>query len=448
MNDFVGDRAVVLGGSVTGLFVVSPLAEAFREVIVVDRDALIGVREVRRGSPQARHINGLLARGARAMEDLFPEITAQMIAAGCPLTDLAGTVRWYFNGKRLAQKRAGLNNVAARRPIMEVHLRERVQAMPNVRILERHDINGIEFSADRDRVVGVRVQPTGGAGAPEQLIETDLVVDASGRGSRSPVWLETAGYGRPPEEGTKMGLGYATRHYRLGRTNLFGKDHSIVCVASPESPRGAIFTRTDSGLVELTTYGMLGDHPPLDDEGFNAFIKSLAAPEIYEMVLDAEPINDPVLFRFPTTLRRRFEQLDRFPAGFVVTGDAVCTPNPVFAQAQTLSALQALALRDRLRQGALDATEFMREVGRIVDPAWEMTETINLSYPRVEGERTPQVLMMHAYMKQVQAVARHDGEVTEALMRAAGLVDPPEALLRPELVWKVLQSMLLEPAQA
>jgi len=245
MNNFVGDRAVVLGGSVTGLFAVSPLAEAFREVLVVDRDALIGVREVRRGSPQARHINGLLARGTRAMEDLFPEITAEMIAAGCPLTDLAGTVRWYFHGKRLAQKRAGLNNVAARRPIMEVHLRERVEAMPNVQILERHDINGIEFSDDRARVVGVKVQPTGGD-APERLIETDLVVDASGRGSRSPVWLETAGYGRPPEEGTAMGLGYATRHYRLGRTDLFGTDHSIVCVASAESPRGAIFTRTDA----------------------------------------------------------------------------------------------------------------------------------------------------------------------------------------------------------
>ncbi|WJK42559.1 FAD-binding monooxygenase [Solwaraspora sp. WMMA2056] len=443
MKNYVGDRAIVLGGSVTGLFAVSPLAEAYREVIVVDRDELIGVREVRRGSPQARHINGLLARGARAMEDLFPEITAEMISAGCPQTDLAGTVRWYFNGKRLAQQRAGLSNVAARRPIMEVHLRERIQAMPNVRIMERHDINGLVFTADNSRVTGVRVQPTGDVDAPEQVIEADLVVDATGRGSRSPLWLEATGYGRAPEEGTKMGLGYATRHYRLGATNRFGTDHSIVCVASAESPRGAICTRTDDGLVELTTYGILGDHPPLDDEGFNSFIKSLAATEIYDMIIDAEPVNDPVLFRFPTTLRRRFESLERFPAGLVVVGDAVCTPNPVFAQAQTLAALQALAMRDRLRAGGpIDSVEFMAEVGRIVDPAWQMTETINLSYPGVEGERPPQVLIMLAYMKQLHDVATRDSSVTEAFLRTASLVDPPESLMHPELVWKVTQNLL------
>jgi len=59
----VGDRAVVLGGSVTGMFAVSALAEGYREVIVVDRDELIGVREARRGSPQARHINGCWPAG-------------------------------------------------------------------------------------------------------------------------------------------------------------------------------------------------------------------------------------------------------------------------------------------------------------------------------------------------------------------------------------------------
>jgi len=434
----VGDRAVVLGGSVTGMFAVSALAEGYREVIVVDRDELIGVREARRGSPQARHINGLLARGARALEDLFPEITAEMVAAGCPLTDLAGTVRWYFNGKPLKQTRAGLTNVAARRPVMEAHCRDRVQAMPNVRFMERYDITGLVHTPDGSRVTGVRVQPHGDGGA-EEVLEADLVVDTTGRGSRTPVWLEAMGYPRVEEEGTKMGLGYATRHYKL-RYDPFGTDHSIVCVASPASPRGAICTKTDSNTVELTTYGILGDHPPTDPDGFNAFVKTLAAPEIYEAIIDAEPLDDPVLFRFPTTLRRRYERMGRFPEGLVVMGDAVCTPNPVFAQAQTLSALQALALRDELRRGIVpNSTEFMATVGRIVDPAWDMTEGINLSYPGVEGKRTRKVLLLHAYMRRLHDVASRDGSVTEAFMRAASLVDSPAALMRPGLVWRVLR---------
>jgi 2-polyprenyl-6-methoxyphenol hydroxylase-like FAD-dependent oxidoreductase len=43
MGHTVGDRAVVLGGSITGLFAASALSEAYREVVLVDRDKLLGV---------------------------------------------------------------------------------------------------------------------------------------------------------------------------------------------------------------------------------------------------------------------------------------------------------------------------------------------------------------------------------------------------------------------
>ncbi|MGW4941995.1 FAD-dependent oxidoreductase [Actinoplanes sp. NPDC004185] len=438
MGKPVGDRVVVLGGSITGLFAASALSEAYREVIIVDRDEIVGVREPRRGAPQARHINGLLARGARAMEELFPEITSQMITAGCPQTDLSGTVRWYFNGMPLKQVRAGLTNVGCRRPILEHHVRERVQALGNVTFYQRYDLTGLAFDAAGTRVVGAKVQRRDGG--IEEVLEADLVVDATGRGSRTPVWLENKGFGRVAEEGSKIGLGYVTRHYKL-RTDPFGKDHSIICVANPELPRGAIFTKTDSGLVELTTYGLLGDHPPTDPEGFNAFVKTLAAPEIYEAIIEAEPIDDPVLFRFPTTLRRRYDKMTRMPQRLLVLGDAVCTPNPVFAQAQSLAALQALALRDELRAGRVpDALEFTRTVGKIIDPAWGLTEGINLSFPGVEGKRTRVWKIMQAYMHRVQIAATRDSGVTEAFMRSAGLVDPVEALMRPSMVLRVMRN--------
>jgi 2-polyprenyl-6-methoxyphenol hydroxylase-like FAD-dependent oxidoreductase len=436
MGTKVGDRVVVLGGSIAGLFAASALAEGYGEVVLVDRDDLIGVREARRGAPQGRHINGLLARGTRAMEELFPEITVEMVRAGCPLTDLAGTVRWYVGGVRLRQVRAGLTNVAATRPIMEAHVRERVQVLGNVTFMERYDITGLLTTPDKSRVTGARVARHE-AGGDEQDLHADLVVDATGRGSRTPVWLEALGYGRVEEDGAKIGLGYASRHYRL-RSDPFGTDHSIVVVASPDRPRGAIFTKTDGGAVELTTYGILGDHPPTDPEGFNAFVKTLAAPEVYEAIVDAEPIDDPVLYKFPTTLRRRYESMSRFPAGFIVVGDAVCTPNPVFAQAQTLAALEALALRDHMRRDqAPQPMEFMKEVGAIIDPAWDMTAGVDLSFPGVEGHRTLKLRLVQRYMRRVLMAATQDARITEAFMRAAGLVDMPEALMRPGLVWRV-----------
>ncbi|HEV2376108.1 MAG TPA: FAD-binding protein, partial [Streptosporangiaceae bacterium] len=212
MGTKVGDRAVVLGGSLAALFAAKALSEGYDEVVLVDRDDLVGVREARRGAPQAKHINGLLARGSRAMEDLFPEITVEMVRNGCPLTDLAGTVRWYVAGVRLQQTRAGLTNVAARRPLMEWHVRERVQALPNVRFMERYDVTGLVTTPGRERVTGARVQPHGGGG--EEVILADLVVDATGRGARTPAWLSQMGYDPPAEERVRVDLMYATRHLR------------------------------------------------------------------------------------------------------------------------------------------------------------------------------------------------------------------------------------------
>ncbi|MBT2210207.1 MULTISPECIES: NAD(P)/FAD-dependent oxidoreductase [Actinomadura] len=439
MGAKIGNRAVLLGGSIAALFAARALAEGYEEVVLVDRDELVGVREVRRGAPQGRHINGLLARGSRAMEEMFPEITAELVRDGCPLTDLAGTVRWYFNGVPLQQTRAGLTNVAARRPLMEAHVRERVQAYENVTFMEKHDVLGLVTNDDNSRVIGARVQPRDTEGE-EIVLDADLVIDATGRGSRSPVWLTELGYGRVQEDGAKIGLGYASRHYVL-KSDPFGKDHSIIVVASPDRPRGAIFTKTDHGTVELTTYGILGDHPPTDPEGFTAFVKTLAAPEIYESIVDAKAIDDPALYKFPTTLRRRYEKFNRFPEGFLIIGDAVCTPNPVFAQAQTLAALEALALLKHMRSGkAPSSLEFMREVGQIIDPAWEMTRGIDLSFPGVEGERSRKLKMMQAYMTRVIIAATQDATVTEAFMRAAGLVDQPQALMKPGLMMRVMRT--------
>ncbi len=443
MGAKVGDRAVVLGGSITGLFAASALTDAYREVVLVDRDKLVGVTEWRRGAPQTRHINGLLARGHQALEEMFPEITREMVDDGIPLSDLAGTVRWYFHGKRLKQVRAGLTCVAATRPVMEYYVRRRVEALPNVRFMEHCDIVGLVTTPDRSRVTGARICRRG-KGGKEEVLDADLLIDATGRGSRTPLWLEQLGYSRVNEQGMRVGLGYASRHYRL-RSDPFGSDHSINPVASPTLPRGAIFTKTDSGKVELTTYGILGDHPPTDPDGFNAFVKTLAAPEIFEAIIDAEPLDDVALFRFPTTMWRRYDLLPSLPDRFLIMGDAVCTPNPVYAQAQTLASLEALALRDHLRGGPPDPRVFQHDVATIVSPVWEMTTSVDLSFPGVKGHRTLKIKFGNWLMRRLQEAATKDAKFTAAFMRVAGLVEAPETLMRPNLIFSVLRHAWRKP---
>lgn len=436
-NDGNGTRAVVLGGSIAGLFAARVLSDAYDEVVIVDRDVLLGVEGPRRGCPQGRHINGLLARGQLTMEELFPGITDEIIADGVPTGDLAGDVRWYFNGKHLKQRHAGLLCLAATRPLLEKHIRARTQVIPNITFAEQHEVLGLQTSAGGAKVTGIRVHRLDND--EDEVLRADLVVDALGRGSRMPVWLEELGYGRVEEESRKVGVGYVTQHYRLAKDAHFG-DVSINPVASAEAPRGAIFVRTDGDRIEMTTYGMLGDHPPLETASLREWMKTMAVPDIYDALEGAEALDEPVAFKFPTTIRRRYERMSRLPDGLVATGDAVCCFNPVYAQGMTVAALGAVTLRSHLHTGAApQPRRYFEDLARdVIDAPWDMTKTVDLGFPGVEGERTLKVRMGQAFLKRVQLAATRDGVVTAAYMRAAGLVDRPEAMMRPGFVLRVL----------
>lgn len=76
------ERAIVLGGSMAGLLAARVLADHFAEVFVIDRDVMGPGSGPRRGTPQARHLHGLLARGHELLEGLFPGLTAELVGRG------------------------------------------------------------------------------------------------------------------------------------------------------------------------------------------------------------------------------------------------------------------------------------------------------------------------------------------------------------------------------
>ncbi|MEV5696406.1 FAD-dependent monooxygenase [Streptomyces anthocyanicus] len=419
-------RAIVLGGSMAGLFSARALSETFANVTVVDRDELTGPHELRRGLPQGHHLHGLLARGQQITEEYFPGITEQMRAAGAQTGDVADDVRWIINGKRLAKVDSGLIALTSSRPFLERHVRDRVLALPEVSFLERATVQSLTTTPDRREVNGVVVRRADGT---EETLHADLVVDATGRGSRTSVWLQEFGYEAVQEEKHKIGLGYTTRYYRVP-DEAFEGNISINTVASAGVPRGAICQKIDGDRAIVTAYGILGDHPPTDPEGFIGFIKSLAAPDIHEVLTVSEPIDDPIAYKFPTNLRRHYQRMTDFPAGLLVIGDAVCSFNPSYAQGMTVSALGSLVLRRHLADTHRpDPLRYFEDLARdAVDGCWEMAVGADLSFPEVEGERTPEVQQAHAFIAQVQEAATRDAAVARAYSRVIGLVDSPAVL--------------------
>ncbi|GLU48709.1 NAD(P)/FAD-dependent oxidoreductase [Nocardiopsis ansamitocini] len=440
MANRIGNRAVVLGGSMAGLLAARALADVFDEVVVVDRDELTGVRGPRRGVPHGRHAHGLVARGHQILEAQFPGLTDELVAGGVRPGDFSGDIRWYFNGRRLSSVRSGLLSVPATRPVLEHHVRSRVRELSRVRFLELHDILGLRSTNDNSAITGVRVRPSTDGGASE-VVAADLVVDTTGRGSRTPLWLEELGYQRPEAQRVKIGLAYTTRHYRLD-TDPFGDELAIIPAATPGHPRGAFFYRLpgDGGAVELSLTGMLGDHPPTDPEGFAEFARSVPVPDVYAAIRDAEPLDDPVTFRFPASVWHHYERLSRFPRNLLVMGDAVCSFNPIYAQGMTVAAMGSLTLGRHVgRDPQPDPLAFFRDLAQDIESPWEFSAGADLGYPGVEGRRTVKTRLANAYVSRLQRAAVHDPALTNAFIRAAGLIDPPQALMRPGNLVRVLR---------
>lgn len=83
----LGERAVVLGASMSGLLAARVLADFFETVTVVDRDELPDDPANRRGVPQGRHVHVLLPSGAQILDELFPGILNELVAEGAPVWD-------------------------------------------------------------------------------------------------------------------------------------------------------------------------------------------------------------------------------------------------------------------------------------------------------------------------------------------------------------------------
>ena len=133
-NTQIGDRAVVLGASMAGLLAAHVLANSYGQVIVIDRDQLPEKSIHRRGVPHGRHIHALAARGQQALEELFPSLTAELVADGALAGSLLADARMFLSGHRLRQTDTGLVLLCASRPFLEAHVRARVRAHPNVTV--------------------------------------------------------------------------------------------------------------------------------------------------------------------------------------------------------------------------------------------------------------------------------------------------------------------------
>jgi 2-polyprenyl-6-methoxyphenol hydroxylase-like FAD-dependent oxidoreductase len=435
----VGQHAVVIGASMGGLLAARALADFYATVTLLERDTFPLTDVPRKGVPQGRHAHGLLARGRSVIEAFFPGWTDEVVAAGGARGDIVNDVSWVGHGVTIKSAPSDLVGLLASRPVLEGHVRRRLLALPNVRAIENCAVRGLVATDGGSAIRGVRVKIGDGA---EQNVTADLVVDASGRGSSSPAWLESLGYVRPEEERIEIGIGYTTRVYRRHPTDLGGKVAVVIAGSEPNWRNGTILYQTEDRWI-VSIGGYFGDHAPDDAQMFAAYAGSLPTSDIHDIVAHAEPLSDFVSYRYPANLRRRYERMTRFPRGYLVFGDALCSFNPVYGQGMTVAAQEATLLQACLRDGDADlARRFFAAAKVAIDTPWDIAVGNDLRHPRVTGPRPPKVRFVNWYIGKLHMAARHDARLAKAFLKVANLEAPPTRLLRPAVVMRVLRGNL------
>ena len=431
-----GRHAIVIGASMSGLLAGRVLADYYDEVTLFDRDTMPLDCEPRKGVPQGRHTHGLLARGREVLERLFPGLTAEMVAEGAVPGDLGDAVLWFNHGHYLCNARSALSGLGVSRPMLENAVRRRVSQRPNVLIRQRSEVLEPICHADHGRVTGVKVAPHDGSGAVE-MMSADLVVDAGGRGSRSPAWLEGLGYAKPREERIRVNIGYKTRLYRRRPEHLHGKMAAIIAAYPPDWHFGAILAQERERWT-VSLGGYLDDEVPTDDSGYIEFARRLPKSEIFDVIKDAEPLSPILTYNFSTNQRRRYEELSRFPEGLLVFGDALCSFNPIYGQGMTVGCLEALTLRECLAKGSNGiGRRFFRATKRLIDMPWQIAVCSDLQHQRVEGKRTAQVRFVNWYIAKLFQSANRDPILATKFLEVANLMKAPSTLLSPAVVLRI-----------
>lgn len=437
------EHAIVIGGGIAGLLSAAILARHYARVTLFDRDALPSGPEIRAGAPQGHHVHVLLTRGWRLLDELFPGLDARLLAAGAKPLDWIEDVIWETPYGRAPRVESELRSRLCSRALLEHSIRaELLAAGDRVRILEGYEVAGLQAVGDPARVVGVVARGRHGhdaAALGDEVLKADLVVDTSGRGSKAPTWLEALGYETPPETIIDARLGYSSRIYR--RTPDVGWRALYVMNRAPDNPQSGVIYEIEDDRWQVTLVGYNGRFPPTDEDGFLEFARGLANPAVYEALVRAEPLSKIHGYRRTANRVRHFERLRRWPAGFLVLGDACCALNPVYGQGMSVAAIAASILDETLRQrheperlGPI----FQRRLGDGVKGAFTTATSDDLRWPETSGKPPPGLRLMHGLVDRVIAAATQDPRIHVTLMEVLHMIRPTSALLRPRILGKAL----------
>jgi 2-polyprenyl-6-methoxyphenol hydroxylase-like FAD-dependent oxidoreductase len=408
-------KIAVLGAGIAGLATALALSRDGVEIVLVERDE-VSVGEPldaptwpRRGIPHFLQAHAFTSRGRLELKTQFPDVFQALLDAGAD--DIA---LWRRLSGEVMSEDEDLAMIGVRRPVIEWALRRAVLAEDGISVASGVQVVGLEADPSPTPIVrGVRTN----AGR----IEADLVVDAMGRRSPVPDWIESLGGTPMAEESSDCGVIYYTRYYRVrdGATLPDGP-----WLPTPRADLGyGLFSSfpgdngTFAGLIAI---------PPGDQDlkvlrhnaAFDAALPLM--PSLYSWTNPdtSTPFTDVLpMGSLQNTLRTFVD--GRPPAvGLVSLGDALCHTDPVFALGLSFALIEAGDLTSAIGQHGADVEAVSLEFDAAIRPT--MTE-------RYRFATAVDDLRLRRWTGESIDIAHRDGDAyplfTVAAGTAAALVD-------------------------
>lgn len=436
--------AVVIGGSIAGIAAAKILTERFDKIIVLEQDGPHRRKEGRPGAAQGWHLHHLLTAGQIELERLFPGIIDDMVREGAFKVDMADQYRLRLAGSWKKQCKSDIRIVCAGRPLLEWCVRRRLDTEPKVDFRYDTQMQDLVYDARTNTVIGVAVDAAEGL----SVIPAEFVVDASGKNTRLPEFLERMGIGSPELEQDILNCFYSSMYHHVPPERQWTDRVMQICYAyRPNEQTYAAQYYIDSSrtilctsLIEYNCYS-----PPRNAQEFREFAKRMQSPLVAENIEGLEPASPVYNFRSPRMQRYHYEKLPHMPNALVAIGDSYTSTDPVAGLGMTITLQEAARLRELLQVHAPTSPELIRRyyraIARIGDHAWFVVREQTLRFPwvkDVEKKRPFYFRALNWYMDRVTELVHDDIDSYRTFLAVIHLVKPPFALLTPVMITRVI----------
>lgn len=442
-------HAIVIGGGIAGLLCARVLLQHFEQVTLIERDHYPTEPASRGGVPQGHHLHQMLMGGQQVMEQLFPGISAKLLAHGAvPYDVFADTVSSFITGRTPRfPGEADMRGYQCTRLLIEWQLQQELQGFEQVRILEGYEVVALLAGQQRASVGGVRMRKRSHLPPEQQEEETldaDLVVAACGRSSSLAAWLQQLGCEVPQQTIINSFLGYASRLYTPPDDPERTWKTLIIQGKTPQGVRGSAIQLVEGNRWMVVLAGVGRDYPPTDDEGFLKFARTIPDEELGRVLEKAQPLSKIYGYRRTENCFQHYERLRQHPRGLIVMGDAFCAFNPIYGQGMTVAAKEVQAIDTCLRtyKGADLERSIQRRLARVVATPWQLAAASDYRVPQVEGAKQSWIgKALHRYFDTITILIRTDRFIFTTFVKVLHLVIPPTALFHPRIAFSVLRHM-------